>query len=97
MTGLKHGRTFGLILVKCEAIRLIMSLIASLLEVPSAPFGFRGGATTFAGWVLLFLVSVVAVESVSSVLRRWLVKPTPPRAYDPYLMALSEMEKERRG
>ena len=74
-----------------------MRLIAFLLEVPSPPLTLREGGRVFAGWLLLFLLSHLAVAALLSVRLRWLQRPTPPRAYDAYLMALSELESERRA
>lgn len=76
---------------------LLTSVIGYLLEVPSVPFSFREGFKSFAGWVLLFAVSIVAVEALFSVYRKWTAPQEPPPADDPYLRALAEVEKGSMG
>jgi hypothetical protein len=70
-------------------------LVVFLLEVPSAPFGFREGGKVLAGWILLLFLSVLAIDRLQTLLHRWRTPPPPPAAYDPYLMAVAEMENER--
>jgi hypothetical protein len=77
------------------AVEVLMRLIGLLLEVPSAPFDFREGGKTLAGWILLFFISVLAVEALLSLRRWWCRPPAPAPSSDPYLRAVAEMEKER--
>ncbi len=77
------------------AVEVLMRLIGLLLEVPSAPFDFREGGKTLAGWILLFFMSVLAVEALLSLRRWWCRPPAPAPSSDPYLMAVAEMKKER--
>ena len=76
---------------------LLTSVIGYLLEVPSVRFSFREGFKSFAGWVLLFAVSIVGVEALFSVYRKWTAPQEPPPADDPYLRALAEVEKGSMG
>jgi hypothetical protein len=94
---LKNKSSWLLNIVFVLVADLLTNLIGYLLEVPSARFSFREGFKSFAGWVLLFAVSIVAVEALFSVYRKLTAPPEPPPADDPYLRALAEVEKGRMG
>ena len=83
------------VVVFVAAVEMLVRLVGFLLEVPSTPFGFRDGGNVLAGWILLVFLSVLALERLQTLLHRWRTPPPPPAAYDPYLMAVAEMENER--
>lgn len=77
------------------SVQLLIRLIGFLLEVPSAPLDFREGGKAMAGWILLYSISCLALEALLHLWRRWRKPPGPVPAFDPYLMAVAELEKER--
>ena len=83
------------VIAYAAAVEALMRLIGFFLEAPSAPFGFREGGKTLAGWTVLFLMSVLSVEALLSMRRWWCRPPAPAPSSDPYLRAVAEMEKER--
>lgn len=84
-------------IVYAWSLQLLVRLIGLLLDVPSSPLGFREGGRVFVGWVLLYGVCFLAIEALLSLRRRWFSRPVPPAPYDPYLLAVAEMQEERRG
>ena len=79
------------------ASQLLMRLVAFLLGVPSSPFSVRDGGKVFAGWILLYAVCCLAIEAVLFLRRKWFTSQASPRAADPYLMAVAELQDERQG
>jgi hypothetical protein len=79
------------------ASQLLMRLIAFLSDVPSSPFSVRDGGKVFAGWVLLYAVCCLAIEAVLFLRRRWFTSQASPRAADPYLMAVAQLQDEAQG
>ena len=60
------------------AVEGLARLVGFLLEVPSAPFGFPEGGKVLAGWILLLLLSVLAIDRLQTLLQRWRTPPPPP-------------------
>ena len=74
---------FLLQLANVVAFQLLMRLIAFLLEVPSKAFSFRQGWKVFVGWILLALVSLLAVELILSRCRWWRTLMSPKASSSP--------------
>jgi hypothetical protein len=90
----RNERGWLLNVLSALAANLLTKAIGHLLDVPSAPFSLRLGFKTFAGWVALFVVSILAVEALLSVYRRWSEPQAPPPANDPYLRAVSDLKQD---
>jgi hypothetical protein len=72
---------------------LLTRVIGYLLEVPSAHFSLRDGFKTFAGWLLLYAISILALEAIIYVFRKWTAPQEPPPADDPYLQARADVDR----
>jgi len=92
-----YGRNWWTNVLCVLAANLLTRAVGYLLDVPSAPFSFREGFKTFAGWVIVFMVSISAVEALVSGFRRWFAPQVPPPQNDPYLRAVSDLKQDSLG
>jgi hypothetical protein len=93
----KNGSNWWTNVLCVLAANLLTRAVGYLLDVPSEPFSFREGFKTFAGWVVVFIVSILAVEALVSGFRRWFAPQVPPPQNDPYLRAVSDLKQDSLG